>query len=1103
MTASIKATKGKDKKIPNKSKANSSLKGKKSQESDDIEALELKSSNDNEESSLDLQKSLKEFADSIGLNTKDSNPTDIKLKKPKNKKAALNTPEDKKNSGIDKNLKKEKTPTTKKPRDINKEVGQIVKSEGTKIVFDDNLQGTVVESSKDNTPFDKKSRLTVDPLPQWYNYQLPEPNASMSMGDKEDIEALRSREKYAQELLDRENQLYDIRKRRGKEASMTTNDVDFVSSILKTGTLSDKISALTLMVQESPIHNISSLTALMNMARKKHRREAIMAVSSIKDLLVNNLLPDRKLVYFADRPWKSTNLEPKHWIMWMFEDHLKKTYFELMKIIEEMLYDTVEHTKLSMLIHVESLLESKPEQEQNLLRLLIMKLGDKDKKVSSKASFLALTLLNAHPNMKMVVIKTMQELLLSRIKNGNERAQYYSMITLNQVILTSKDTEAANLLIDVYLTYFQTIAVNNDKFGEVDDTEDKKNKKPRRKIQKAYYGRNAMVKSKEKAENEQESAVKSLENRLLAAILTGLNRALPFSNMPKEAWEKHTDVLFRVSHSANFNVVIQTLLFLFQITQHGANDGQRFYRALYESLLDPRIESSSKQSLYLNLIFKSLNVDKNIERIQAFVKRMLQISMHHSIPFVCGILYIISDLANTKPKIRALWKTAPPLDNVDLESSLDKKGDEESNTEKVVATLGLDNGYDPNKREPMYAKAEKSRCWELTLLLKHYHPSIALQVAKILNGDKLERASNLHIHSLNHFLDRFVYRKPKQDPKMKGVSIMQPDYSNKNNSENVIGSTQIVWAKDSNLILNKNVSRIDKKLLEKLNQGMNVDGENINDMLENETQGKESDESTIKTEGQVEQKQVGRSRRLIPNYLVQSGNQIQPENIFFQRFMSMKSTKDKKKKDRKMLDDENFDNIDDSKNDGDLGNISSDDEDVASDLDPSFLGDDDTGFSSAMLLAEPNGKKSKKKKASKFDDGNDSLDEDEVWKAISSNIPDLENEEEDDDDDDIGFNEDDFNSSEFGSDLDEEDGTKIDGEDDGDNGEFGSDDYSSDADSMDDLDMVFAENHENDTKKRSSKSVDDKKKGRPAKKQKREKLPMFASFDDYAALIDG
>ncbi|CAM9993626.1 unnamed protein product, partial [Choristocarpus tenellus] len=73
--------------------------------------------------------------------------------------------------------------------------------------------------------------------------------------------------------------------------------------VLRGGTLSDKVAALTLMVQESPMHRLSTLDRLMDLALKKERRTAQMAMEALKDLFITNLLPDgRKLVVFEARP---------------------------------------------------------------------------------------------------------------------------------------------------------------------------------------------------------------------------------------------------------------------------------------------------------------------------------------------------------------------------------------------------------------------------------------------------------------------------------------------------------------------------------------------------------------------------------------------------------------------------------------------------------------------------------------------------------------------------------------------------------------------------------------------------------------------------------
>lgn len=70
--------------------------------------------------------------------------------------------------------------------------------------------------------------------------------------------------------------------------------------------------------------------------------------------------------------------------------------------------------------------------------------------------------------------------------------------------------------------------------------------------------------------------------------------------------------------------------------------------------------------------------------------------------------------------------------------------------------------YQLNPRNPLYGNAHKTSLWEVPVLCKHYHPSVALFANNVAtkkytayDGDPLAD------FTLKHFLDRFVYRNPK------------------------------------------------------------------------------------------------------------------------------------------------------------------------------------------------------------------------------------------------------------------------------------------------------------------------------------------------------
>ncbi|KAJ1675905.1 RNA-binding ribosome biosynthesis protein mak21 [Spiromyces aspiralis] len=623
------------------------------------------------------------------------------------------------------------------------------------------------------------------PDSRWYALKLPEldPNIPFEQADEKTIS---SKLEVAKRLLEQENGGHS-----GADAhkSLSTSDQAFVSNIIKSGILSDRVSGLTLLVQESPIHAVTQLEQLMSMARKKNRREALMAVSSLKDLMISNLLPDRKLRFFVDQPLNHPQVKPEHLLLWYFENMLKKHYFELIQIMETLSYDSVIHTKHNMLVFIESLLESKPEQEQSLLRLLVNKLGDKEKQVASKASYLILKLLNAHPNMKQVVVKTVQELLLTR-NIPHQRSLYYTIITLNQIILSSKDTHTANLLIGLYFTFFRKIffpedsAKSGDEEAEDEEPEVKRKGKdrPPRKI---YFGQKAMKKAKAEAELAQKLESRSLDNKLMAALLSGVNRALPFSEIDAQELDKYIDMLFKVIHCANFNSVVQALALLYQLSQKHATIINRYYRALYGSLLDPRIETTSKQAMYLNLLFKSLKSEPNPVRMLAFVKRLLQIAGYHQPSFVCGLLYMLSQLAHSNEIVKLFFARA--------DEPAKPSADTKEGTETLTAGAEDCEAYDSAKRDPRFARAEHSCCWELSVLLNHFHPSVARLVRKLLDHEAINEAPNLHLHSLSHFLERFVYRNPKmkEGPQYRGQSLMQPLIDTKGAQQAIISKKPV------------------------------------------------------------------------------------------------------------------------------------------------------------------------------------------------------------------------------------------------------------------------------------------------------------------------
>ena len=640
--------------------------------------------------------------------------------------------------------------------------------------------GAPLKKSKPSESKAQKTKFTFEPRPDWHAAELPSLDVQevTKVPPQHTIDALH---KYAQRLLEEENASYNSSHMSGSSSHK------FLSTIMSSGTLEDKVSALTLLIQESPLHATKAFENLLGLARKKSRNQALMALAALKDLLGQGVvLPaDRKLRTFGKQPlllgvlqgkhggWREDaplpgGLQKAHLVVWAYEDWLKKMFFEMLQVLEQWCSDEVEYARSRALTYVFELLKDKPEQEENLLRLLVNKLGDTDRKIASRASYLLMQLETLHPAMKMIITNSIEADSLFR-PGQSLHAKYYAVITLNQTIFSQKEETVANRLLEIYFSLFVQLLKPLD--------EKKSNRQTNGKVQHGGGKAGKLAAKKRKAQEKKEDADIQLGDRMIAQILTGVNRAFPYADTSDPTFEKQMDTLFRVTHSANFNTAVQALMLIQQISTNKHYSAERFYRTLYESLLDPRLINSSKQVMYLNLLYKSLKADLNAKRVQAFVKRLLQILNMHEPPFICGVLYLISELESAFPSVRNMMTESEIGDEDEEEHFRDVPEDGEQPAQSEQQTsFSNQNRYDPRKRNPEHAHADRSCLWDLLPFLQHFHPSVSLFAKSLLLKEDMPPKPDPTQHTLMHFLDRFVYRsaRTKSSAAMHGSSIMQP-----------------------------------------------------------------------------------------------------------------------------------------------------------------------------------------------------------------------------------------------------------------------------------------------------------------------------------------
>ncbi|KAJ1979707.1 RNA-binding ribosome biosynthesis protein mak21 [Dimargaris xerosporica] len=647
------------------------------------------------------------------------------------------------------------------------------------------------------------NQFLLKPLPKWYEIPVPELDDARAqpLADDRTTQLLYQQ---AEKLYLAEAEVFQ------RKPTIGPSDQKFIRTMLDSGTANDKVSALTLLIRESPLHAFKSFEHLFSLAGKSNRREAVSAVASLKDLFISSVLPQRKLRYFRDQPLGHPDAQPIHLVYWYYEDQLKKKHFQFIQILESLTFDTVPRMKRLSLTYTYDLLNGTPEGEENLLRLLVYKLGDVHNAVQASASNHLLNLVTNHPNMKLVVASVMEDFVLTT--QTHDRACYYAMNTLNQFHFRSEvDTDLANKLIRIYFLVFHKIMDMSDptqmtpqptnafkpsKQGKpgadpLDRVEaeangageqGKKKKKMRwrdmkdggqskrlaRDTKKQAYESRQLLLSRTEREKLAIEKMDEQHAKLVSAILTGINRALPYSAIDDNVFEGYVELLMRLTKTPNFNTVVQTLGLLHQLTSAKPHMSDQYFNALYASLLHPSLGTASKHAMYLNILYRSLTMDVSMQRVMAFFKRALQVAAYHQPPFICGLFYILAQLLRNRPSLVTLLREPEDHGEEEFNDAQSSAGDASDIDDKPAGSLTLtkpkpNQCYDPYKRNPLFARADTSCLWEIVSFVNHYHPTVRLYASLLVREEfPLNAFPNLHSYSLANFFDKFTSRNPKK-----------------------------------------------------------------------------------------------------------------------------------------------------------------------------------------------------------------------------------------------------------------------------------------------------------------------------------------------------
>lgn len=618
---------------------------------------------------------------------------------------------------------------------------------------------------------------------RWYDVRLkwPEPSSNFLKGTKDQwadvsIDALSS-----------SSRLYEKRSNGG-----TADEAR--RAIMKEKTASDKIAAYALAVQESPVYRLDELCTLLSYAQRKSRQERGQAIDALKDLFINDLLPDgRQLVPFQDRNFECDRkaLSKRHLVYAWFESELKVVYREFLQTLENSLKDSLSFFKEKSVKTVFELLVAKPENEKVLLFLLVNKVGDPERRVASTASICLSKLIEKHhPQMRVVVVREVERMLMR--PNVNQRTKYYAVNFLNNIKFHQNDTQLARDIVRIYMDLF-TMCLDDNISNKEDEVPKKKDKN---------RWRNGKKTRKKDLQQKPEISDETKNGRLMAAILRGVNRAFPYTKPEQDdtVYDKYFNSLFRVSHAESFDSATQALVFLLQISQTNSVQNDRFYRTLYSRIPDANECSESTQAKFLNLLFKAMKDDTNPRRVKAFLKRLLQSGSYASAGFAGACLIVSSECFRLSRKglLKSFVALPEQDDDEELFFDADKLNEgngalgvieSESSESEEENQIGPASGakrpfkartsehennrdspheivskhYDPSKRDPKYSGAERTSLWEAVSLSAHFHPSVSLFAKALCKDMKAIETSGdpLQDFTLIAFLDRFCYKRTK------------------------------------------------------------------------------------------------------------------------------------------------------------------------------------------------------------------------------------------------------------------------------------------------------------------------------------------------------
>ena len=283
-----------------------------------------------------------------------------------------------------------------------------------------------------------------EPSPMWYDYGKNLAGRDGSIFDLETPLTNHQRSSLAKKYRSLADEIFRVElsliRSNSSAGGRSGSDERWVENTMKKGTLKDRIAATSVLVSTDPIHKLSALDSLLNMAGcsdacQSNSRVAQMAAEALEDLFLNTLLPPgRKLLNLDQRPLATyemsskKTLSPRVLLLWRFEEILKDKYQSFVDgYLVSTLRDGMDLNKTFAIRTAGTLLRSTPEGEAQLLVMMVNKLGDPGKKIAASAGHELRRVLEEHENMQEVAAREVCNTLLSNSELQDAKADFYTI----------------------------------------------------------------------------------------------------------------------------------------------------------------------------------------------------------------------------------------------------------------------------------------------------------------------------------------------------------------------------------------------------------------------------------------------------------------------------------------------------------------------------------------------------------------------------------------------------------------------------------------------------------------------------------------------------